>query len=101
MQIKRLEKAKNRMKETGFDSLIISDPVSVYYLSGLMVHPGERMFALIIEEDRSLLFINRLFPVTIPDDLEPVWYSDTEDPVAILASRLGDTPGRIIGIDKA
>lgn len=101
MQIKRLKKVKDRMKEAGYHSLIISDPVSVYYLTGLMVHPGERMFALLLEEERAMLFVNRLFPVNAPEGLELKWVSDTDEPVGILADCLDIAAGQIIGIDKA
>ncbi len=101
MHTERLEKAKKRMAESGYDSLIISDPVSIYYLTGLMIHPGERLYALLLEEKRTLLFINRLFPVEAPEGLELRWYSDTDEPVGILGAEMTAAAGRTIGIDKA
>jgi len=96
----RLEKAKEKMRVAGVNTLIVSDPVSVYYLTGLNVHPGERMYALLVEEKRTILFINRLFPVTAPEGIELQWYSDTDEPVAILADVLGSAPAMTVGIDK-
>ena len=93
----RRVKAAARMAEAGLDALIVSDPVSIWYLSGLMVHPGERMLALVLEADRETLFVNRLFPVKAPAGLAMVSFSDTEDPVALLAQQcrqLGGLGGR-------
>lgn len=97
----RLEKVRQQMGVYKYETLIISDPVSIYYLTGLMIHPGERMFALLLEKDRMLLFINRLFPVNAPEGVEMVWYSDTEEPAEILSSHIPKDSGRVIGIDKA
>ena len=96
----RLEKVKKQMAEYGYETLIISDPVSIYYITGLLVHPGERMLALLMEKDRTMLFINKLFPVKAAEGLELVWYSDSEDPAAILASHIRDRENSVIGIDK-
>ncbi len=101
MSAGRLEKVRQQMGLSNYETLIISDPVSIYYLTGLMIHPGERMFALVLEQDRMLLFVNRLFPVNAPEGVEMVWYSDTEDPSEILSSYIPQNNGRVIGIDKA
>lgn len=101
MQQERLKKTRIRMKEAGMNSLIVSDPMSVYYLTGLMVHPGERMLALLLEQEKALLFINRLFPLAPQKDLELIWYSDTDEPVGILAGYLSDETGQVTGIDKS
>lgn len=101
MHAGRLAKVRQQMTASGYETLIISDPVSIYYLTDLMVHPGERMLALLLEKDRMLLFINKLFPVSAPEGVELVWYSDTEDPAAILASTIKGGNGRIMGIDKS
>lgn len=97
----RRVKAAARMAEAGLDALVVSDPVSIWYLSGLMVHPGERMLALVLEAGRGTLFVNQLFPVKAPAGLSLVSFSDTEDPVALLARHLGRCDGKTLGIDKA
>lgn len=101
MHTERLKKIRLRMSESGLDHLIISDPVSVYYLTGLTIHPGERMLALLLDMEQALLIVNRLFPVTPPDGLTLAWYSDTEDPVALLSGFLDSRSDSTIGIDKA
>lgn len=100
MYHERLEEAKRRMKAAGIGALVVSDPVSVYYLTGLSIHPGERMYALLVQEESTVLFINRLFPVNAPDGVALHWYSDTDDPVAALAGVLSTAPGMTVGIDK-
>lgn len=97
----RMQKTRERMRLSGYDSLIVSDPVSIYYLTGLMIHPGERLYALLLEGSRELLIINRLFPVKAPDGIELLWYSDTEDPVSVLVSHMNQEGGGVIGVDKA
>lgn len=97
----RRSKATQMMTACGLDALIVSDPVSIWYLSGVMVHPGERMLALVLEEDRAGLFVNRLFPVKAPQGIVQVDFSDTDNSVALLADYLGSCSDKTLGIDKA
>ena len=73
------------MRRRGLDALIVSDPRSIWYLSGVWNEPFERMYVLLLGSSGSgILFANRLFRV--PElDMPLVWYSDADDAVALLA----------------
>ena len=95
---KRLEKVIERMKDRGLSQLLISDPGSIYYLTGISVDPGERFFGLIVRESgETSLIVNRLFSVP-KTDIETVWLGDT-DSVSEAVARLIDRKAEL-GVDK-
>ena len=98
MYKERIERVLARMKAAGFSQLLISDPKSIFYLTGVSVEPYERMFAFLVREDgHHVLFLNRLF--NVPDtEYEEVWFSDTDDSVGMIADHI-DRKERL-GIDK-
>lgn len=52
------------MKTDGLKQILVSEPCSIYYLTGVDVGPGERLFALYLnDEGRKVLFLNTLFTV--------------------------------------
>ena len=56
-----------RMEKAGLTQLLITDPWSIYYLTGKMFQPGERFLGLLLKESGDhKLFINRLFPALPP-----------------------------------
>ena len=67
------------MEQMGLEQMIVSDPDSIWYLTGYYVFPLERLFALYLRRDgKHKLFLNPLFPVPeVP--YEQVWFSDTDD----------------------
>ena len=87
------------MEEQGMPQMIISDPPTIYYLTGKWIHPGERMLALYLNVNGNhKLVINKLFPQEKDLGVELVWYDDVEDAVEILSKFVEkDKP---IGIDK-
>ncbi len=98
MKRDRLEKVLGGMREMGLTQLLVTAPTSILYLTGRRIAPGERMLALLIADDgRCRLFANRLFALKPIDGCELIEYSDTDDCVGELSSRLA--PGRL-GVDK-
>lgn len=88
-----------RMEKAGLTQLLITDPWSIYYLTGKMFQPGERFLGLLLKESGDhKLFINRLFPA--PEELgaEKVWFSDTDPCMALVAGYVD--PKEVLGIDK-
>ena len=74
------------MEEQNVPQMIISDPPSIFYLTGKWIHPGERMLALYLNlNGNHKLVINKLFPQEKDLGVELVWYDDIEDAVAILS----------------
>ena len=99
MNTERLQRILQKLKEKNLSQMIISDPLAIYYLTGRLIDPGERLLALYISQSgNNRIFINNLF--TVPEDLgvEKVRFSDTDDSIALLAEAL--TPGEALGIDK-
>ena len=99
MHEKRVERVLQKMKEEQIGGLLISDPASIFYLTGAWIHPGERLLVLYLSEAGDhKLFINELFPVTRDLGVEKVWFKDTDDAVQILADHIGRVAR--LGIDK-
>ena len=95
---KRVDQVIARMKADGLKQILVSEPCSIYYLTGVDVGPGERLFALYLnDEGRKVLFLNTLFTVE-QKDCEEIWYSDTDDSTSLLASVIDSS--ETLGIDK-
>ncbi|MCQ2982882.1 MAG: aminopeptidase P family N-terminal domain-containing protein, partial [Treponemataceae bacterium] len=100
----RLARVAANMKAQNLSALIVSDPVSIYYLSGVDNQPYERMYVLYLQIDgteaagvKGTLFVNKLFNVA-ENDFDDVWYSDTDDCVGFVAERCVDSGA--VGVDK-
>lgn len=95
----KLNRILTKMEAQGMPQMIISDPPTIYYLTGKWIHPGERLLALYLNVNGNhKLVINKLFPQDKDLGVELVWYDDVEDAVEILSRFVEkDKP---IGIDK-
>lgn len=95
----RLSNIIKKLTENGLSQMVITDPASIFYLTGRLFNPGERLLALYLNANgENRLIINELF--TLPEDLgvRKVWFNDTQDGVAVLTGCLiKDKP---LGIDK-
>ena len=99
MHKERFEKVMAAMEAAGVQQLVASDPMVIYYLTGTLIHPGERLLALVIRRDgRHFAMINELFPAGKDLQVEQIWYNDVQDGVAIMAEKMG--PCSVVGIDK-
>ncbi|MBQ2752204.1 MAG: aminopeptidase P family protein [Oscillospiraceae bacterium] len=98
MYQKRIGRVLEAMAEMGLEQMLISDPDSIWYLTGYYVFPWERLYALYLKADGNHKFLlNKLFPVP-ESEFEQVWFTDTDDYLAILAANVdGEKP---IGVDK-
>ena len=66
MKQKRAERIMEALKEMGLRQMLIVDPMSIYYLTGVYVEPFERFYALYLREDgKHVYFLNKLF--TVPE----------------------------------
>ena len=58
----RLASVRRRMEEAGLSQLLITDHLSIYYLTGVHVVPMERFWALLVTVGGGeVLFANKLF----------------------------------------
>lgn len=62
MYITRLEHVCSRLTKMGLTQMIVSDPLSIRYLTGVWVDPYERLYALYLRTDgKHRFFLNNLF----------------------------------------
>ena len=79
MNQERIGRVLNAMRAEGLPQMIVTDPLSIRYLTGADIFPGERMLALLLREDgEHTFFINILFPEPVCS-LPVVRFSDTDD----------------------
>ena len=98
MNTNRIDRVIENMHAHGLRQIIVSNPASVFYLTGVWCEPFERMLALHVADDGALtLYANRMFALEGLTDVPMVQYEDTDDCVAVLAG--GVRPG-VLGIDK-
>lgn len=98
MNHSRINRVIENMAAQGLDQILVTSPISLYYLTGISVAPGERMLALRLNTDGEVtLFANRLFALSGQEGMELMEFDDIDDPVALLAGKV--KPGKL-GIDK-
>ncbi|MBR5229164.1 MAG: aminopeptidase P family protein [Firmicutes bacterium] len=99
MKENRVSRIMAALKEMGASQMLIVDPMSIYYLTGVYNEPHERFFALLLREDgKHAFFLNRLFSIHQEVGVEKVWYSDT-DPVMEIVAKYIDA-NEVLGVDK-
>ncbi|MGN0707247.1 MAG: M24 family metallopeptidase [Faecalibacterium sp.] len=94
----RFARVSENLSRLGLTQMVVSDPPTIFYLTGVRIQPGERMLALLLRADGAhRLFVNALFGV--PEAGLPVeLFSDGEDaPARLLPWLERDKP---LGIDK-
>lgn len=99
MKYNRIKRVLDALKEMGLSQMLVVDPMSIYYLTGVSVQPFERFFALYLREDgRHVMFLNKLFTIPEGIDVEQVWMTDTDPVTEIVAGYLDSTA--VLGVDK-
>lgn len=98
MNINRLNRVINAMKEKNIYQFIITDRMSIYYLTNINIYSGERFLGLYVNQDNEVHLINnQLFPLH-NNDIDILYYSDTESAVKKLSKFVHKDKN--IGIDK-
>lgn len=98
MKQNRLERVLRGMERMGLDQLLVTATDSVYYLTGLWVNPGERLFALKVDRSGACaLYVNRMFALGAQQGLALVEFDDRDDALRLLA---GDLAPGCVGVDK-
>ena len=99
MKTQRLQIVLGKLEAMGIEQMIITDPVSVRYLTGYSIDPGERLFALYINKNGGhKLFVNLLFHVPEGLGVELVRFTDTDDYVGMLCDAVDGSAA--LGVDK-
>lgn len=95
----RTERIMEALAKRGLSQMLVVDPMSVYYMTGVYVEPYERFFGLLLrKEGGHVLFLNNLFSIPEGVEIEKVWYSDT-DPIMDYVMKYID-PAEKLGVDK-
>lgn len=98
MNQKRIDAVLEKMQKDNLEQMIVTEPCSIWYLTGVDVEPGERLFALYMNaEGKKVLFLNDLFTVK-QEGCEEVWFSDTDDSISLIKNVLDSN--KTVGIDK-
>jgi len=98
MKKSRLERVIANMQAMGLSQLVVSDPDSVFYLTGIGYDPGERFMALYINDRGDAHFFNNhMFPQQPQSGLTIHEYDDADDYMALLANVVD---GGTLGVDK-
>ncbi len=94
----QLQKVLTNMHEMGLKQLLITSPMSIKYITGRLIGPGERLLALLVtDEGDCTLVANSLFAVGSMDGARLIEYDDTDDTAKLLSSLL---KGGVLGVDK-
>ena len=94
MKENRANRVLAALAEQGLTQMLITDPMSIYYLTGYQNQPFERFFGLLLRADENhAFFLNRLFPAPENSGITEVWYSDTDGRLRQQLSGGGPDPG--------
>ena len=99
MNTSRISRVIENMRAAGLSQILVSNPASVYYFTGVWCEPFERMLALHIRDNGDVrLYANKMFALQGLTDVPMIEYEDTDDCIAaVLAPDMA--PGKL-GIDK-
>lgn len=99
MDESRLARVRENLARRTVDQMLVVDPLSIWWLCGYYTEPYERFLALYVPaEGVPTLFADRLFPDASECGARVVEFSDTDDPVSLVAqATMHDRP---LGVDK-
>ena len=99
MKQNRIDRIMTQLETMGVSQMLIVDPMSIYYLTGVYNDPHERFYGLLLKKDGNhIYFLNKLFSIHEEVGARKVWYSDTDPAMEIVAQYLDkDAP---LGVDK-
>lgn len=99
MKEERVKRVLQELAQMKLSQMLLVDPMSIYYLTGVYVAPFERFYGLYLRADgKRVFFLNKLFAVPEDVGIEKVWYSDTDAVIDMVAKYL-DTESPL-GVDK-
>ena len=99
MKEERVKRVLQELAQMKLSQMLLVDPMSIYYLTGVYVAPFERFYGLYLRADgKHVFFLNKLFVVPEDVGIEKVWYSDTDAVTDMVATYL-DTESPL-GVDK-
>lgn len=96
----RIANAIRELNKNGFHQMVVTDPSTIYYLTGEKIAPFERVWALYLSDSKECcLFANKLFVLSAAPALPVYWHTDTDNPAWEIASVTDHSLP--LGIDKS
>lgn len=100
MNEERIERVLKKMEERQVEQLLVTEPASVFYLTGHYEEPFERFWALYLNKSGGhRLVSNRLFSLPEVEGVEIIWYVDGESGIEKLCPYIDRS--KPLGIDGA
>ncbi len=99
MKQNRVDAVLSNLDQMDLSQTLITDPLSIFYLTGRLIKPLERFYALYLNANGGhKIFINQL--ETVPEDLgvEKVRFTDTDPYLDLVYSAIDHT--KPLGVDK-
>lgn len=96
---------EQQMQQHGMDTLLITDPKHVYYLTGFLSNPHERFLGLLLKAGSEPVMLAPALDEEAAKaaigSMELITHQDTEDPYRLLQQRLGSDGSKgTIGLEK-
>lgn len=99
MKQTRVNNVLRQMEINGLTQILVTDPASVFYLTGKWINPGERMLALLLNINGDhKFFLNTIFTVPEEFGIEKVKYGDDADGGEVVSKYIDKS--KTLGIDK-
>ena len=102
MNMERAGRVLDNLEDMGMSQVLVTDPMSIWYLTGYWNLPYERFYALYLARTdggvKTVMFCNRLFTDATATGCEIRVFDDTEDPIPpVVETCDGSSP---LGVDK-
>lgn len=99
MKEHRLQAVYAHMDAAGLTQILVTDPVSILYLTGIWIDAEERLVALYLHRNgTACLFVNAMFHVPADAGVEVVRFTDTDPYLDLVANRVDASA--VLGVDK-
>ena len=94
----RISRIYTELSKVNLSQTLITDPKSIWYLTGISLEPMERFFGLYLNTNgQNILFLNNMF--TVPKTgIQEIWLSDTDNVPEVVANAIDKTT--TLGVDK-
>ena len=95
----RLQRVLDHMEQMGLEQMLVTDAISILYLTDVWVDAGERLVALYLNQNGNhQFFVNNMFDLPQDLDVAVVRFSDTDPYLDWLAEKID--PEKPLGVDK-
>jgi len=103
MNEQRVQRVMKNLQDMGLSQALITDPLSIFYLTGYHTEPMERFLGLLLVNGTDgvagTLVTNALFPSAEGAADAVLTYTDAQDPLSLVADACDSLA--ILGVDKS